>query len=84
MKDGEDAASEDASFAHGITNDKEGLPKMLGILDGTASVILDKVQALLLTWEKKYHMLWDQDKDAFMRCEAHICHMDDIHDVTST
>jgi hypothetical protein len=35
-------------------------------MDGAASIVLDKVQALLLTWEK-YHMLWDQDKDAFMR-----------------
>ena len=84
MKDGEEAASKDVSFAHGIMNDKEGLPKMLGVLDGTASVILDKVQALLLTWEKKYHMLWDQDKDAFMRYEAHNCLMDDIYDVIST
>ena len=67
MKDGEDAASKDASFAHGVMTDKEGLPKMLDVLDGTASMILDKVQALLLTWEKKYHMLWDQDKDAFVR-----------------
>ena len=83
MKDGEDAASKDASFAHSIWNDKEGLPKVLGVLNGTASMILDKVQALLLTWEKKYHILWDQDKDAFIRYEAHICHIDDVHNLTS-
>jgi hypothetical protein len=67
MQDNENAISNNASFGPSIVDDKEGLPKVLYILDAAASVILDKVQALLLTWEKKYHMLWDQDKDAFMR-----------------
>ena len=30
--------------------------------------IADKVAALLHYWEGKYKHLWEQDKDAYMRC----------------
>lgn len=30
--------------------------------------IVDKVQTLLVYWEKKYKHMWDQDKDAYIRC----------------
>lgn len=29
--------------------------------------IVDKVQTLLVYWEKKYKHMWDQDKDAYIR-----------------
>ncbi|BDA42104.1 Dynein heavy chain 2, axonemal [Coccomyxa sp. Obi] len=57
--------------------------------------VVDRVQTLLLYWEKKYKLLWDQDKDAFMRryekaqkplaaFEADIRrHRDIIDDITS-
>ncbi len=32
--------------------------------------IADKVAALLHYWEGKYKHLWEQDKDAYMRCAS--------------
>ena len=32
--------------------------------------IVDKVQTLLVYWEKKYKHMWDQDKDAYIRYQT--------------
>ena len=37
------------------------------ITDGIASVV-DKVQVVLVYWEKKYKSIWETDKAAFIRC----------------
>lgn len=34
--------------------------------------IVDKVQTLLVYWEKKYKHMWDQDKDAYIRYGEHL------------
>ena len=47
--------------------DKEGFMKLLTVLDETTLHALEKVQTMLLSWEQKYHKLWDQDIDAYMR-----------------
>ena len=36
------------------------------ISDGVTGIV-DKVQTLLIYWEKKFKALWDTDKDAFIR-----------------
>lgn len=36
------------------------------ISDGVQSIV-DKVQILLVYWEKKFKALWETDKDAFIR-----------------
>ena len=40
---------------------------LLTVLDETTLHALEKVQTMLLSWERKYHKLWDQDIDAYMR-----------------
>lgn len=39
---------------------------MMQITSGIQNIV-DKVQTLLLYWEKKYKHMWDQDKDAYIR-----------------
>ena len=36
------------------------------ISDGVAGIV-DKVQSLLMYWERKFRALWETDKDAFIR-----------------
>jgi hypothetical protein len=36
------------------------------ITDGVTGIV-DKVQLLLVYWEKKYKAIWETDKDAFIR-----------------
>ena len=47
--------------------DKEGFMKLLTVLDEMTLHALEKVQTILLSWERRYHNLWDQDIDAYMR-----------------
>ena len=42
------------------------LRSIVQITNGVQSIV-DKVQTLLLYWEKKYKQLWDQDKEAYIR-----------------
>ena len=41
--------------------------KLLTILNEMTLHALEKVQTILLSWERKYHLLWDEDIDAYMR-----------------
>ena len=41
--------------------------KLLTVLDEMTLHALEKVQTILLSWERKYHNLWDQDINAYMR-----------------
>jgi len=47
---------------------------MLSFLENAITIVLERAEALLLTWEKKYHALWDQDKEIFMRYPLHSAH----------
>ena len=38
------------------------------ITDGVTGIV-DKVQQLLVYWEKKYKAIWETDKDAFIRSD---------------
>ena len=42
---------------------------LLVCLTHGAALVL-QVQTLLVFWEKKYKVVWEQDKEAFIRCAA--------------
>lgn len=42
----------------------------MSFVEDARTATCEKVEAFLLSWEKKYHMLWDQDIDIFMRCPS--------------
>ncbi|CAL8461618.1 g1149 [Coccomyxa elongata] len=83
------------SFCEAVRGDRDGAPRTVQALSQSMPSVVDRVQTLLLYWEKKYKQLWDQDKDAFMRryekaqkplaaFEADIRrHRDIIDDITS-
>ena len=62
LQDGHSAVGNqlDTSNDSGDTHD-------MTFLDNAKIATLEKMGALLLSWERKYHMLWDQDKDVFIR-----------------
>ncbi|KAK9823872.1 hypothetical protein WJX72_006072 [[Myrmecia] bisecta] len=50
-----------------ISNDEDTtLRSIVHITNGVTSIV-DKVQILLVYWEKKYKHMWDQDKEAYIR-----------------
>lgn len=57
------------SFCEAMRADEEGGQKAVKALAASMPAVVDRAQTLLLYWEKKYKHLWDQDRDAFMRCE---------------
>ena len=59
--------TKDGTYSADLRMDKDGLLGTISLLDAITPSTLDKVQAILLHWERKYHCLWDQDKDAFIR-----------------
>ena len=50
-----------------VTSIHGGDTHVMTFLDSAKSATLEKIGAHLLAWERKYHVLWDQDKDIFMR-----------------
>lgn len=50
-----------------ISCDEDATLKTIMQITHGITGIVDKVQAFLTFWEKKYKQLWDQDKDAYMR-----------------
>ncbi len=55
------------SFCEAVRADRDGVPQTMQALSQSMPSMVDRVQTLLIYWEKKYKLLWDQDKDAFMR-----------------
>jgi hypothetical protein len=55
------------SFWEVISVDENVTLKTIVNIHHSIMGIVDKVQALLVYWEKKYKMVWDQDKEAYMR-----------------
>ena len=61
------SSTSDDQLEASIRADKEGFIRLLTVLDEMNLLALERVQTILLSWERKYHSLWDQDIDAYMR-----------------
>ena len=55
------------SFFELISADESATLRVIMQITSGIQNIVDKVQTLLLYWEKKYKHMWDQDKDAYIR-----------------
>ncbi len=55
------------SFFELISADESSTLRVIMQITSSIQNIVDKVQTLLLYWEKKYKHMWDQDKDAYIR-----------------
>ena len=54
--------------ANGIEINRDiGSANDMSFLEDANTAACEKVEAFLLSWEKKYHMLWDQDIEIYMR-----------------
>ena len=53
-----------------ISGDEDTTLRSIVQITNGVTGIVDKVQTLLVYWEKKYKHMWDQDKDAYIRCET--------------
>ncbi len=51
-----------------ISGDEDTTLRSIVQITNGVTGIVDKVQTLLVYWEKKYKHMWDQDKDAYIRC----------------
>ena len=56
-----------------ISGDEDTTLRSIVQITNGVTGIVDKVQILLVYWEKKYKHMWDQDKDAYIRYE-NICY----------
>lgn len=61
------------SFQDNIATDEEAVSRPIAAITAAVTGIVDKVQALLVYWEKKYQSVWDQDKEAYIRCAPPAC-----------
>ena len=50
-----------------ISGDEDTTMRSIVQITNGVTGIVDKVQTLLVYWEKKYKHMWDQDKDAYIR-----------------
>ena len=50
-----------------ISSDESATLRVIMQITSGIQNIVDKVQTLLIYWEKKYKHMWDQDKDAYIR-----------------
>lgn len=55
-----------------ISGDEDTTLRSIVQITNGVTGIVDKVQILLVYWEKKYKHMWDQDKDAYIRYD-NIC-----------
>ena len=63
-------APQKPSYQGVIAADEEAVLRSIAAITAGVTGIVDKVQTLLVYWEKKYKSIWDQDKDAYMRCDS--------------
>ena len=61
------------SFQDNIATDEEAVSRPIAAITAAVTGIVDKVQTLLVYWEKKYQSVWDQDKEAYIRCAPCAC-----------
>jgi hypothetical protein len=55
------------SYHQVISTDEDTVLRPIVNITNSISGIVDKVQALLMYWEKKYKHVWEQDKEAYIR-----------------
>lgn len=55
-----------------ISGDEDTTLRSIVQITNGVTGIVDKVQTLLVYWEKKYKHMWDQDKDAYIRYKNHL------------
>ena len=55
-------------FYVAIAADEDVVLRSMAVIHHSATAIADAVAILLRYWETKYKHLWEQDKDAYMRC----------------
>ena len=68
------------SFQDNIATDEEAVARPIAAITAAVTGIVDKVQTLLVYWEKKYQSVWDQDKEAYIRCAPSACVPCHAHD----
>lgn len=66
-REAEISAQAKPSFCESVRGDREGTQRTEAMLSQSMPSVVDRAQTLLLYWEKKYKLLWDQDREAFMR-----------------
>ena len=59
-------------FYDAVAADEEAVLRSLGVIHHSVTAIADAVATLLRYWEAKYKHLWEQDKDAYMRCRCQL------------
>lgn len=55
-----------------VSGDEDATMRSIVQITNGVTGIVDKVQTLLVYWEKKYKHMWDQDKDAYIRYIDHV------------
>lgn len=55
-----------------VSGDEDATMRSIVQITNGVTGIVDKVQTLLVYWEKKYKHMWDQDKDAYIRYMDHL------------
>lgn len=63
----EDSPAKTASFFSEICGSGDYNQKIVQCVTDAISNIVEKVQVVLVYWEKKYKSIWETDKDAYMR-----------------
>ncbi len=66
------------SFFDLISNDEDTVLRPIVNITNGISGIVDKVQALLMFWEKKYKHIWEQDKEAYIRRVPNQAYFSDV------
>ena len=61
-----------------ISGDEDTILRSIVQITYGVTGIVDKVQTLLVYWEKKYKHMWDQDKDAYIRWTPLLSISDDM------
>lgn len=75
-----EAASEEKprppTIFEAVCGSQEHTQRAAQLITNGVTGVVDKVQTLLVYWEKRYKHLWDTDKDAYLRCALHLtlCH----------
>lgn len=68
---GSEASQALPSFHDIISRDEDAVLRPIVLITNSISGIVDKVQTLLMYWEKKYKHVWEQDKEAYIRFVHH-------------
>lgn len=67
VRDASVEVEEEQSFYQAVCGNQQHTQRAAKHISVGVSGIVDKVQILLVSWEKKFKALWTTDKDAFIR-----------------